>query len=62
MKKHITILFVLLLIVSNAFSANLQASDIDPTDMIEQISIVVVSIVAFLTFIMGSRRVLKFLG
>lgn len=62
MKKHITILFVLLLIVSNAFSAELQASDIDPTNMIEQISIVVVSIVAFLTFIMGSRRVLKFLG
>jgi len=62
MKKLITTIFLLTLIVSDTFSASLVASDIDPSNALEQISIIVASIVSFLTFIMGSKRVLKFLG
>ena len=62
MKNAITNLLILLLLVSDAFSADIVASDIDPTNMIEQISIIVASIVSFLVFIMGSKRVLKFIG
>lgn len=60
MKKIITYLFSLSFIVSDSFS--LVASDVDPSDAIEQIAIIVAVVVSFLTFIMGSKRVLKFLG
>lgn len=62
MKNVITSLLILFLLSSNAFSADLLASDIDPSNMIEQVSIIVGSIVSFLGFIMGSRKVLNFIG
>lgn len=62
MKNAITIILVITFVFSDAFSAPLLASDIDPTSAIEQISLIVASIVSFLAFIMGSKRVLKFLG
>ena len=62
MKNVLTIVFVLVLTSSGAFSATLVASDVDPSGAIEQISIVVTAIVSFLVFLMGSKRVLRFLG
>lgn len=62
MKKKITIILALAFIVSDSLCVPVKASDIDPSNAIEQIAIIVASIVSFLTFIMGSRRVLKFLG
>lgn len=62
MKNALTTLFIFIFIASDAFSAPLVASDIDPSNMIEQISIIVAAIVSFLAFIMGSKRVLKFIG
>lgn len=62
MKNFITYIILALLLVSDGFSAVIVASDVDPTNMVEQISLIVASVVAFLTFIMGSRRVLKFIG
>ncbi len=50
------------MIVSDVQSAPLLASDIDPSNANEQIALIVTSLVAFLAFIMGSKRVLKFLG
>ncbi len=60
MKKTITYLLLLSIIVSDSFS--LVASDIDSSNAIEQIAIIVASIVSFLVFIYGSKRVLRFLG
>ncbi len=62
MKNAITTLFIFIFIASDAFSAPLLASDVDPAPMIEQISLIVAAIVSLLAFIMGSKRVLKFLG
>ena len=50
------------LFVFNAFCGNLNASDVDPSNFFENIMIVVAAVVSFLTFIYGSKRVLKFLG
>jgi hypothetical protein len=56
-------LFIILFMSSSsAFSATLVASDVDPSGALEQISLIVASIVSFLVFLMGSKRVLKFLG
>ncbi|WP_321777796.1 hypothetical protein [Sulfurimonas sp.] len=62
MKKYIINIFIFLLIVSDVQSAVLVASDIDPSNANEQMALIVTSLVAFLAFIMGSKRVLKFLG
>ncbi|WP_324170986.1 hypothetical protein [Sulfurimonas sp.] len=62
MKKYIINIFIFLMIVSDVQSAPLLASDIDPSNANEQIALIVTSLVAFLAFIMGSKRVLKFLG
>ncbi len=62
MRKYITFIAFALLYSSDVFARTLHASDIDPTDMFSQISLIVGSVVAFLTFIYGSKRVLAFIG
>ena len=61
-KSFITIILFSILIVSDGNCAKLVASDVDMSNAIEQISIVVGAVFSFLTFIYGSKRVLKFLG
>ena len=60
MQKVSLVILILIFMVSDSFA--LVASDIDPTNAFEQISLIVASIVAFLVFILGARRVLNFLG
>lgn len=62
MKHTLTIIILLLIISSESFSADLHASDINASSCIDDISLIVVSIVSFLTVIMGSRKVLRFIG
>jgi len=62
MKKVTTTMIILLLICSGAFASELKASDIDPSSMFEQISLVVASIVAFLAFMMGTRKLLNMMS
>lgn len=55
-------MIILFLICSGAFGAELKASDINPTSMFEQISLVVASIVAFLAFMMGTKKLLTMMS
>jgi len=62
MQKSTLIVMVILLFSQSAFARSLNASDVDPSNFFENISIIVAAVVSFLTFIYGSKRVLKFLG
>ena len=61
-KTFITTILIFLIIASNAMCADLNASDVDMSNVIIDMSIVVGAVFSFLTFIYGSKRVLKFLG
>ncbi|MFT7002816.1 MAG: hypothetical protein ACJAWW_000149 [Sulfurimonas sp.] len=59
-KLGISSIIVLMIFATNAFA--LVASDVDMSSAIKDISTVVASVVAFLAFLMGSKRVLRMLG
>ena len=54
-------IYIILIFCVNAYS-DMVASDVDMAPAIADISSVVVAVVGFLAFIMGSKRILRMLG
>jgi hypothetical protein len=59
-KLGITSIIFLMIFATNASA--LVASDVDMSSAILDLSTIVASVVAFLAFLMGSKRVLRILG